>query len=56
MISTEQALQELWKLATGKYVNNKSYTCEKKFVNSFPIKDKPPFILDGLPKQIGGSK
>ena len=56
MITADEALNALYEIAKGNYTESKSYSCMKSFTPSFPVKDKPPFVLDGMPRQIGGNK
>jgi hypothetical protein len=57
MITADEAMQELFNVARqGAYRSNVSYSVEREFVNSYPVQAKPPFVPEGLPKQVGGSK
>jgi len=57
MITADQAMQELFNVARERqYHNTASHSVEREFVDSYPVPAKPPFVADGLPRQIGGSK
>ena len=53
MITADKATQVLINVSHGTYSDTSSYSHIKEFTPSFPKKEPPPFIQDGLPKQVG---
>ena len=49
-------LEQLCLYAEGVYKNTLSHTCTKDFVLSFPKKESPAFVADGLPPKYHGKQ
>lgn len=55
MITVDEALIPLYWAAQGNYVASASHTCVKQYAVKFAKQAPPPFVKDGLPRQVGGN-
>ena len=49
-------LEQLQEYAKGEYKNTVSHTCTKDFALTFPKKESPAFVADGLPPKLHGKQ
>jgi hypothetical protein len=49
-------LEQLYIYAEGEYKNTISHSCRKDFTLTFPKKESPAFVADGLPQKLHGKQ